>query len=88
MTYQRLFTLLNSLGFEEQSVEGTSPAEPRIFFHSETDTLLMYHGESVGAIVSADLLSTEMRLQSKALIVDPLETLLEPTAKPSTSSNR
>ena len=78
MTYQRLFALLYSLGFVEQPSMRKSSREPKIFFHSESDTLLMYHGESAGAVVSADLLSTEMRLQFKGLITEPLDSLLEP----------
>jgi hypothetical protein len=78
MTYERLFSLLESLGFLTSPV---TPPQPQVFVHEPTDTILMFRSTASGTVTPADLLSTEVHLQAKGISDQPLETLVR-TAVP------
>ncbi len=42
LTYNKLFALLASLGFNEESSETKDQKQPRVFVHTKTDTVLLF----------------------------------------------
>lgn len=75
ITYQNLFVLLASLGFQEQR-PGKVAAKPRVFLHEKTDTILAFSRETNESVTSADMLSTEVHLHARGIAEQPLELLL------------
>jgi len=75
ITYGNLFTLLASLGFQEKR-PGKAPAEPRVFFHEQTDTILAFHRASEEFVTPADMLSTEVHLHGKGIVERSLQSLV------------
>lgn len=73
--YRSLFDLLLALGFTEEAVIG--PPATRLFVHAPTDTILPFRRSHSDEITSADILSTEVHLQGKGIIDQPIESLLE-----------
>jgi hypothetical protein len=73
-TYRNLFDLLVSLGFSERTLEG--PKNSRSFTHAQTNTVLLFRRAANEQVTPADTLSTEVHLQGKGIITEPLETVL------------
>ena len=73
-TYQDLFGLLDSLGFVEN--ERSREQGPYVFFREKSNTLLAFNRAGSEPVTSADLLSTEVHLQSSGIIKESLESLL------------
>jgi hypothetical protein len=82
LTYSDLFAVLAGLGFRENP-SGETPAGPRVFFHEQTDAILAFCRKPHEAVTPADILSTEVHLQSRKIVDESLETLLRtmPVAK-------
>ena len=76
LTYNRLFALLVSLGFEEESPAGAARKAPRVFVHEPTETVLMFRNATGEAVSPADVLSTEVHLQARNLVDQSLESLV------------
>ncbi len=75
ITYDNLFALLVSLGFQEQPSD-KAVRTPRVFFHEQTDTILTFGRKTNALVTPADMLSTEVHLQGKRVVDRPLESLL------------
>lgn len=73
-TYQTLFSLLMSLGFEERGIAVDGAA--RSFVHPETDAVLLFRRPVGDPVTSADMLSTEVHLHGKGITDQTLESLL------------
>ena len=73
-TYRNLFDLLVSLGFSERTLE--DPKGSRAFTHDQTDTVLLFRRATTDQVTPADALSTEVHLQGKGIIAEPLDALL------------
>jgi hypothetical protein len=76
ITYNRLFTLLLSLGFEEESPASAVEKDPRVFVHEPTETVLMFRNATGEVVSPADVLSTEVHLQARNLVNQSLESLV------------
>ena len=74
ITYQNLFRLLVSLGFQRQPA--TTATKRHIFFHEPTDTVLAFGREAGESVTPADMLSTEVHLHGRGIADEPLESLL------------
>lgn len=75
VTYQNLFALLASLGFQEQR-SGDPTTRQHVFLHKQSDTILAFGRESKESVTSADMLSTEVHLHARGIADQPLESLL------------
>ena len=75
ISYRNLYALLLSLGFQER-VSSQAVAQPRVFFHEPTDTILAFGRETDEQVTAADMLSTEVHLQAKGIVDQPLESLV------------
>lgn len=74
VTYQNLFALLVSLGFQQQPA---TPATKRhIFLHEPTDSILAFGRKPNESVTPADLLSTEIHLHGRGIADEALESLL------------
>ena len=80
ITYETLFALLTSLGFEQRTPGRPSEREPVGFVHQPTQTVLLYRGPANGPVSPTDLLSTEVHLRARSIIHEPLELLIAETA--------
>lgn len=76
ITYKKLFALLTSLGFKEQSPARASRKEPRVFIHDPTKTVLMFRNATGETVSPADVLSTEVHLHARNIVNQPLESLV------------
>lgn len=76
MTYDQLFVILRRLGFTEQERKSQSTRPSRIYVYVPTNTVLLYRESGDQTVSPADLLSTEMRLQSNGIVNGSLESLL------------
>lgn len=74
VTYRSLFELLESLGFQQHP--GKVRPQARVFFHEPTDTVLAFGRAPDEPVTPADLLSTEVHLQAKGIVDQPLESLV------------
>ena len=77
LTYNKLFALLASLGFNEESSETKDQKQPRVFVHTKTDTVLLFRRATSEAVSDADMLSTEVHLHANNIADKPLSTLLD-----------
>ncbi len=75
LTYKNLFALLMSLGFIEETEEGSGRQGARVFFHEPTETILLFRNKGSQEVSPADILSTEVHLQAKGIVRQPLESL-------------
>jgi hypothetical protein len=74
-TYGDLFAILVSLGFRQKPA-GSVRAEPSVFFHEQTDTILAFSRDSDELVTPADMLSTEVHLHGKGIVDEPLQCLV------------
>ncbi|TWU37524.1 hypothetical protein Q31b_43120 [Novipirellula aureliae] len=74
-TYQDLFVLLVSLGFQVKPRVKT-PRQQRVFLHTHTDTVLAFGRQPDEVITPADMLSTEVHLQAKGITDQTIDSLL------------
>lgn len=75
MTYNQLFAVLQRLGFTEQDRSGDSGQRSRVYHYEPTNTVLLFRDVANQRVSPADLLSTEMRLQSSGISNESLESL-------------
>ena len=75
LTYKNLFALLLSLGFTEELPRRESN-EPRVFVHAATDTVLLFRDVPSETVTPADILSTEVHLQTNNIVDKSLDSLL------------
>lgn len=80
VTYQQLYALLKSLGFEQHPSDIRPQA--RVFFHGPTDTLLAFGRDPNEQVTPADLLSADVHLQAKGIVDEPLDILLAESELP------
>lgn len=76
ITYKKLFALLMSLGFKEESLAEASRKEPRVFVHDPTETVLMFRNTTGETVSPADVLSTEVHLHARNIVNQSLESLV------------
>lgn len=76
ITYRRLFELLLTLGFEDETPGDAEQRKPRVFVHPSTDAVLMFRNAESEVVSPADVLSTEVHLHANALASQPLESLV------------
>lgn len=76
ITYKKLFALLISLGFTEESPATVSRKQPRVFIHDPTDTVLVFRNASGETVSPADVLSTEVHLHARNIADQSLESLV------------
>lgn len=76
ITYKKLFALLMSLGFKEESPAKASRNEPRVFIHDPTETVLMFRNATGETVSPADVLSTEVHLHAGNIVNQSLESLV------------
>lgn len=74
ITYLNLFTLLQSLGFQEHPSKALPNA--RVFFHEPTDTILAFGRDAHEQVTPADMLSTDVHLHAKGIVDQSLESLV------------
>lgn len=74
VTYQNLFALLVSLGFQQQPA--TAATKRHIFLHEPTDSILAFGRRPSESVTPADLLSTEIHLHGRGIADEALESLL------------
>lgn len=72
ITYRQLFTVLESLGFQQKR---SSESSTRIFFHAPTDTILAFGRKHNEVVTPADILSTEVHLHGRGIAEQSLESL-------------
>ncbi len=75
MTYNQLFAVLQRLGFTEQDRSSDSGQRSRVYVFEPTNTVLLFRDTADQRVSPADLLSTEMRLQSSGISSESLESL-------------
>ena len=75
MTYDQLFAILRRLGFRAQERGGDASQGSQVYIHGATNTVLLFRDSGQRAVSPADLLSTEMRLQSHGITGESLESL-------------
>jgi hypothetical protein len=75
MTYSQLFAVLQRLGFTEQDGPGDSRKRSRVYVYEPTNTVMLFRAVADQRVSPADLLSTEMRLQSTGISSESLESL-------------
>ncbi len=76
ITYSKLFALLTSLGFKEESQAKAARKEPRVFIHDPTETVLIFRNATSELVTPADVLSTEVHLHARNIADQPLESLV------------
>jgi hypothetical protein len=74
ITYQKLFTLLVSLGFKRHP--GAAATNRHVFCHEPTDTILAFGRQTGELVTPADMLSTEVHLHARGISEEPIESLL------------
>ena len=76
VTYKKLFALLMSLGFKDESPAEASRKEPRVFIHDPTETVLVFRNATSETVSPADALSTEVHLHARNIVNQSLESLV------------